>query len=86
MPLHINQVWFPFSDWSELIQGVPQGSVLGSLLFNIYLNDLFYILNDVDTCNYADDTTLNACCCCFFSMIMIYTRHWYWIIIIKKKN
>ena len=43
-----------FSEWSELIQGVPH-------LFNIYLNDLFYIFNDVDICNYADDTTSNAC-------------------------
>ena len=29
--------------------------------FNIYLNELFYILNDVEICNYADDTTPNVC-------------------------
>lgn len=48
-----------FSSWKELLCGVPQGSVLGPILFNIYLNDLFYQLNSV--CNFADDTTLYAC-------------------------
>ena len=38
-----------------------QGSVLGALLFNIYLNDLFMFLEETEICNYADDTTIYAC-------------------------
>ena len=46
-----------FSTWSDIKDGVPQGSILGPLFFNIHICDLFYIMRKWPTARYADDTT-----------------------------
>ena len=50
-----------FSSSKKISIGVPQVSVLGHLLFNIFINDLFFIEKESEICNFADDTTFYAC-------------------------
>ena len=47
-----------YSSWKELKYGIPQGTILGPLLFNIFINDIFYFINETKIANYADDTTI----------------------------
>ena len=47
------------SDWQVMIRGIPQGSIAGPVIFNIFINDLFYVLEDLCSLyNYADDNKL----------------------------
>ena len=54
-----------FSKELEILRGVPQGSILGRLLFNIDICDLFFIDTSSDIGNYADDTTPYECAPCY---------------------
>ena len=45
----------------ELLCGIPEVSVLGTILFNIYSNHLFLFLNKIDVCTIAIDTTSFVC-------------------------
>ena len=50
-----------FSCWAEILFGVPQGSILGPLLFNAYICDLFFEVSDLEYASFADDTTPYSC-------------------------
>ena len=48
------------SEWAHILKGVPQGSILGPILFNILFNDMFKFIRKAELLNYADDNTINA--------------------------
>ena len=55
---HRTKVGSSYSKWSKIYQGIPQGSILGPLLFNIFIKDIFFFVEKSEICNFADDKTV----------------------------
>ena len=47
-----------YSDWVSIIRRIPHGFILGLLLFNIFINDIFLVAEKSNIFNLADDNTV----------------------------
>ena len=46
-----------YGKWSEIKRRIPQGFILGPLLLNIFITDLFFLIGKSDICIFTDDNT-----------------------------
>ena len=48
------------SSWDKILFGISQGSIVGTILFNIVLINLFLVVQDIDFTSYADNNSINT--------------------------
>ena len=49
-----------FGEWCKTLLGVPEGLILGPRFFNIFINDMFYFMQETYICNFADDNSVHS--------------------------
>ena len=50
-----------FSSYLEILRVVAQGSIVGPILFNLFIDDLLCFIQETEVCYFADDTTIYSC-------------------------
>ena len=55
------KIGLSYSLRNEIKRGILQGSILGPLFFNIFINDIFVFIEKSKICNFADENTIYDC-------------------------